>query len=100
MAHKFDKSAFFAATRLATAIVPVDGFGDITVRELNLRQRSQLRDIEKDDQDIGMAKVIVLASDDFDDDDVEALANMKSKVRVDLFNKILEISGLGETKKD
>lgn len=95
-----DKTAFFAATRLATAKVPVDGFGDIEIRELDLRQRAALRDLDKDNQDISMAKVIILSCDDFNDDDVDALANMKSKVRIDLFNKILEISGLGEAKKD
>lgn len=97
---KLDKSAFFAATRLATATVTVEGFGDIEIKELDLKQRNQLRNIDKEDLDIGMAKVIVLACDSFDDDDVVALASMKSKVRIDLFNKILEISGLGETKKD
>lgn len=95
-----NKKAFFAATRLATAKVAVDGFGDIEIRELDLRQRAALRDLDKDNQDISMAKVIILASDDFNDDDLDALAGMKSKVRIDLFNKILEISGLGETKKD
>jgi len=93
------KSKFFQAAKLNTGTVSVDGYGDIELHELTLKQRLDLNGFASDDQDIGRAKVIVMCCDLFTDNDIDALCKIKSSVLLELFNKAMALSGVGDDDK-
>lgn len=92
------KKDFFKAVQLSTAIVTVEGFGDVELHELTLKQRLGLSGIAGEDEDISRAKVVIMCCDMFDDDDLEALRAIKSDVLLTLFTKAMELSGVGVKK--
>lgn len=91
-----DKGKFFDAVKLKTAIVPIEGFGDIEVHELSLLQRVMLKDIQSEKQDIARAKVVVMGCDSFDDSDIDRLTSIKSEPLLKLFLKVIDLSGLAD----
>lgn len=92
------KKAFFKATQLSTATVAVEGFGDVELHELTLKQRLGLAEISEEDQDVSRAKVVIMCCDMFDDDDIDSLCSIKSEVLLALFTKAMELSGVGGKK--
>lgn len=93
------KSKFFQAAKLNTGTVNVDGYGDVELHELTLKQRLDLKGFDSDDQDIGRAKVVVMCCDLFTVDDIDTLCNIKSSILLELFNKAMALSGIGADDK-
>lgn len=88
------KSKFFKAAALPQDIVNIDGYGDVTVHGLTLKQRLSLGGIDDEDQSDARVKIVIMGCDMFSDDDADQLSLIEPDVLTNLFNKIISLSGL------
>ena len=75
----------------------------LVLKELTTKQRRELGKLAKGDSVEAQAKVIIMACDDLEDADLDALLAMSGKLITAISDRVLEISGLGdeeEVKKD
>ncbi|RLB68413.1 MAG: hypothetical protein DRH08_01070 [Deltaproteobacteria bacterium] len=93
------KTDFFKATELSTGVVSVEGFGNVELRELTLKQRLSLKDLGDASDDVSRAKVVIMSCELFNDDDVDALCEIKSDVLLTLFTEAMRLSGIGNDSK-
>jgi hypothetical protein len=101
MAKAFDKKALFAALKPKTELVPVDGFGDLSVKQLTISEVEALRaTVKEGDKSNKFALSMVLASvvDDsgalvFDESDRAQLESSSNAPIDRLVAKALEVNG-------
>lgn len=90
-----DKTGFFAATKLPTGVVEVDGFGDIEISSLTLTQRM---DIPKKFEELGQAEtsawLVATGVVGFSDDDLPNIREMDPKAVDKISDAVLILSGL------
>ena len=97
----FDKNGFLSAIKTKTESTPVDGFGDVILRELNTQDTDKLRSKLGEDQNVNEFNIglLLLSIVDengvrvFGDDDFDKLSNASPRVINKLAGVALVLNG-------
>lgn len=94
-----DKQQFFLAAARPTAKVDVLGFGEVTIRALNIEQRLSLTERFNEDQARTSAWIVAVAVDGLTEEDIDDILEMDTAVISKIGDAVLSLSGMGDDEE-